>query len=155
MATIFEGQFGIEVRRCSFCFSGGTVIIIFGAPDPAATLIFSASSAAIWSSRPEAASGGFVTKSKAPSAKAFNVTEAPRSVCALTRITGTRCFRVICRSISNPSIRGMSRSPAPRPDHHHENSFRPFRRLQIFQALQPHQRQHLLPQLEHFMIVHA
>jgi hypothetical protein len=53
------------------------------------------------------------------------------------------------------AIACQSKSPAPRSDHHHENSLRPFRQLQIFQALQPHQRQHLLPQLEHFMIVHA
>ena len=52
-------------------------MIIFGAPDAAATLILSASSEAICSRRPEAASCGLVTKSNAPSDSAFRVREAP------------------------------------------------------------------------------
>ncbi len=110
IATMDEGQWGIDVLRRSLRLDAGMVMIIFGAPEEAATLIFSANSAAICSMRPEAASGGFVTKSKAPRASAFRVMEAPRSVCALKTITGTRCLRVIWRSISMPSMRGISRS---------------------------------------------
>ena len=110
IATIREGQLGSEVRRCSLRFIEGTVIIIFGAPEAAANLIFNANSAAICSIRPEAASCGLVTKSKAPSASALRVSDALRSVCALKTITGTRCLCVIWRSISIPSMRGMSRS---------------------------------------------
>ena len=90
MATTREGQRGaLGKMRRSFGFAGGTVMIIFGAPEEAATLIFSASSEAICCRRPDAASCGLVTKSNAPSDSAFRVREAPSSVCALTTITGT------------------------------------------------------------------
>ena len=109
-ATIREGQLGMEARRCGLRFTEGTVMIIFGAPEAAANLIFNANSAAICSIRPEGASCGLATKSKAPNASAFRASDALRSVCALKTITGTWCLRVIWRSISIPSMRGMSRS---------------------------------------------
>src|SRR6202008_465226 len=47
IATMDEGQWGIDVLRRSLRLDAGMVMIIFGAPEEAATLIFSANSAAI------------------------------------------------------------------------------------------------------------
>src|SRR6202043_2318635 len=43
MATTREGQWEFDERRGSFCFVAGSVMIIFGAPEAAATLILIAS----------------------------------------------------------------------------------------------------------------
>src|ERR1700722_7302763 len=101
MATIRDGPAGMAARRPGLGFMVGTVMIIFGGPDEAAALIFWASSLAIWSRRPRAASRGLVTKSKGPKAKVRNVMEALASVCALTTMTGTRCRHIIWLSIEN------------------------------------------------------
>src|ERR1700674_2573203 len=89
MATMREGHCGMVVRRGGLRLVEGTVMIIFGTPEEAATLILIDSSAGICSMCPEAASCGLVTKSKAPSDRAFSVSEALWVVCVLTTITGT------------------------------------------------------------------
>src|SRR5262249_44833939 len=67
----------------------------FGTPVSAATLTLLISSRAMASRLAWAASRGLATKSKAPSASALNVAEAPAVLCALTMMAGMRWMRVI------------------------------------------------------------
>src|SRR5689334_6420666 len=90
--------------------SSTTGAVVFRSLLLAATLILLIRSRAISSMCAEAASRGLATKSNAPRASALKVALAPSVVSALTTITGTRNRRVIWRSVSRPSMRGISRS---------------------------------------------
>src|SRR6266705_3088212 len=75
-----------------------------------ATLILAINWSAICSRRPAAASLGLGRKSTAPKARALNVAYPPCFECVLKRTTGKGARRMMRRSASIPSMRGISRS---------------------------------------------
>ena len=106
---------GGDVERAPFfSATGGSMgTVAGGSLRPAArlaTLIFSMRTSAIFSRWPAAASVGLAMKSTAPSASAFKVEYAPSFECVLNKITGSGARRMIRRSVSMPSMRGISRS---------------------------------------------